>query len=133
MRILFIGVVIFSVACVSSVRGGEYYELATALTKLTRALDTANRYETVDAGLGDAEFISASTQHDPGLVEPFEKFDLRIFRLGKELFVMVCRSENDAILADAGCTAKLDQHLWQRERLAACMPDEKLIQACSGE
>lgn len=94
------------------------YIKASALTKLSAAVEATVRYENPPANLSDRDLLILSTQDDPTLLEPFTGDVLKVSRDFNHAIVLVCSSEsNQALLEDAGCTAKLDNHLWQQNLL----------------
>lgn len=87
--------------------------LASALTKLSRALDAAAhnpRYATLD-GQG---VLDVARARDPALMKAFDKNVIWVQRDGGNSLVLVCDGRGaQALLEDAGCTAPLEIQHWQ--------------------
>ena len=90
------------------------YIKASALTKLTTAVEGTVRYQSVPDTLSDQELLKLSTEDDPSLLEPFTGYVLKVNREFKHAIVIVCNSDGtQGLLEDAGCTAAMDKYLWQ--------------------
>lgn len=93
------------------------YIKASALTKLSSAVEGTLRYENPPVSLSDEELLKLSTEDDPGLLEPFNGYTLKVNRDFNHAIVLVCSSDGmQGLLEDAACTGKLDNHLWQQKR-----------------
>ena len=100
-------------ACATRPTEQEMNYLASALTKVSAAVDATVRYRRSADGLAEAELLRLSTAHDPALMKPFGGLTVRVLRDGRDSAVLVCEPQaGKALLEDAGCTAKLDQHRW---------------------
>ena len=94
---------------------------ASALTKLSAAVDATVRYTQIPAGVNGAELLALSTVEDPTLLEPFKTFKILARRDGRFSEVLVCEADGSAaLLEDSGCTAKLDRHAWREKPLSRC-------------
>lgn len=91
----------------------HYYEMATALTKLSAAIESTVRYKNPPAGLSDQELIDLSVQHDPSLAKPFADYTVKVLAQDRHAILLVCSDASSSILEDLGCTKELDQHRWQ--------------------
>ena len=101
--------------------GEDYLILASALTKLSSAVEATVRYDDPDPNLSDRELIALSTAHDPSLAEPFSRFHLRVRTIDGHAVVLVCTGPTGrAILEDAGWSAELDVHHWRDEPGRPC-------------
>lgn len=108
-------------ACALRPSEREMNYLASALTKVSAAVDASVRYRPLAATASDAEVLEAATAHDPGLLKPFVNYTVRVQRSGRASAVLVCdRGGNHALLEDAGCTAKLDEHRWSSSGPQRC-------------
>lgn len=108
-------------ACATRPTEREMNYLASALTKVSAAVDATVRYRRPADGLPEAELLRFSTAHDPALMKPFDDLTVRVLRDGRDSAVLVCESHSDkALLEDAGCTAKLDQHRWSTDGINRC-------------
>lgn len=96
-------------ACALRPSEREMNYLASALTKVSAAVDATVRFRPPPAAASEAEMLQASTAHDPGLLRPFADYILRVQRSGRASAVLVCdRAAKTALLEDAGCTARAD-------------------------
>jgi hypothetical protein len=108
-------------ACATQPSPQEMNYLASALTKVSAAVDATVRYRRPDEDLAEAELLQLSTAHDPNLMKPFNGLTVRVLRDGRDSAVLVCEARNGkALLEDAGCTAKLDQHRWNSGGFDRC-------------
>ena len=106
----------------------EMYEKAAALTKVTAMVESLVTYS--DAAL-NADLLTASTAHDPQILTFFEGYELRAGQAsGRGVVVMCTQGGGEALLLDLGCTAKLDQHLWETEEQEACDVPADAAAAC---
>jgi hypothetical protein len=95
--------------------------LGAALTKLSGSVESTVRYKNPPEGIGDAELLSLSTKHDPGLLEPFADYKLRVSRQDNHAVVLVCDKDGKTgLLEDAGCSSEMDRHLWKEEPPKPC-------------
>lgn len=98
----------------------EMYIKASALTKLSSAVEGTVRYENLPDTLNDQDLLKLSTEDDPSLLEPFNGYVMKINREFNHAIVLVCNSDGtQGLLEDAGCTAAMDSHLWQKK--ASCL------------
>lgn len=92
----------------------EMNELGSALTKVSSAVEGTVHFEKKGLDLQDMALLTLATQHDPGLLDPFRRYALRAKAEGGHSAVLVCTADGRlALLEDTGCTARMDQHLWQ--------------------
>ena len=90
------------------------YIKASALTKLSAAVEATVQYDEPDINLSDKELLSLSTQDDPSLLEPFAGYVLRVNREFNHAIILACNADGTkGLLEDAGCTASLDKYLWE--------------------
>lgn len=119
MRYVLILAICTLTGCAHAQQSDEWFIRASALTKLTDAVEGYVRYEAPDTIATDDELLRAATQHDPALLAPFADFAVRVRTQNRHVSVLVCtRDEKRGMLEDVGCTGKLDQHLWQAGELA---------------
>lgn len=104
--------VVLLASCATQPNEQEMNHLASALTKLSAAVDVTVRYRAPAETLSESELLLAATGHDPQLMKPFEGMKVRVLRRGRDSAVLVCQADGKALLEDAGCTAKLDVHRW---------------------
>ncbi len=108
-------------ACGTQPSEQEMNYLGSALTKVSAAVDATVRYRRPAEGLPEAELLQLSTAHDPALMKPFDGLTVRVLRDGRDSAVLVCEARGGkALLEDAGCTAKLDQHRWNSGGIERC-------------
>lgn len=91
------------------------YIKASALTKLSAAVETTVSLDMPDESVSDEEIFKTSTEDDPSLLDPFAGYLLKINRDSGHAVILMCTSDGKVgLLEDAGCTAKMDEHLWQK-------------------
>lgn len=106
--------------------------LASALTKLSAAVESTCRYKNPPEGLRDTGLVEFATSHDPTLSVPFRDYVVKGKCEERHGVVLVCAKEdNRALLEDTGCSARLDTHLWQAVPPKACEFTVKVEQACA--
>lgn len=99
----------------------KMYVLGSALTKLSASVEATVRYEYPPEGISDKELLALSTKHDPGLMEPFVDYILRVSQQDGHAVVLVCdKEEKVGLLEDAGCSSEMDKHLWKETPLRPC-------------
>lgn len=109
----------------------KMYELSAALTKLSRAVESAVRYGGAPESLSDEELVVLATKKQPGLREPFAAYKLRISRQAGHVVVLVCTQDGRiGLLEDAGCSAKLDEPLWKASPPRPCQFTLSVTKAC---
>lgn len=92
------------------------YIKASALTKLSNAVEATVQYDEPDINLSDKELLSLSTQDDPSLLEPFAGYVLRVNRDFNHAIVLVCNADGTkGLLEDVGCSGALDKYLWEKD------------------
>jgi len=110
----------------------EMNELGSALTKLSSSVESTVRYKGMGADLPDDKLLILSTKHDPGLLEPFQGYALRVLRQNGHTAVLVCTEDGlAALLEDAGCTARMDQHHWKARPVPPCEFTLDLAKVCT--
>ena len=99
--------------CASQPSDRDMNSLASALTKVSAAVDASARYKRSTDTLDEKQLLQVSTAHDASLMKPFEGMTVRVLRVGRDSAVLVCQaSSGRALLEDAGCTARLDASRW---------------------
>lgn len=124
-------------ACAAAIptvaRGDEQdmYRMASALTKLTSAVDAQLLYTPEGASLMDAALLAAATASQPALLTEFSSYRLRVHRFSGAVLLLVCRPDRDqALLEDLSCTAAMDRHHWRDTPAMACAPTLDVAQLC---
>lgn len=108
----------------------EMLIMASALTKVAAAAESAARYKEPPTDISEQEFLKFSTSHDPSLLEPFSGYKLRAQRKSRRAVILVCSADGAIrLLEDAGCTAALDRHHW-RGPSAPCEFSINLTEIC---
>lgn len=106
----------FLTGCTSSQRrvdSEEMYIKASALTKLSAAVESTVRYKNPPPELGESELLTLATRHDPILLENFKSYKVRVLRNDRHSVVLVCDATGThALLEDAGCSGPMDRHRW---------------------
>lgn len=99
----------------------EMLTAASALTKVATAAEASVRYGNPPENLSDAEFLQFATAHDPALLQPFGKYQLKSLRQERHAAILVCSADGAvALIEDAGCTAQVDRHHWQAIPTLSC-------------
>lgn len=102
---------------------------ASALTKLSSAMEATVRHDSPPPGLSEQELLKLAAKHDPALLENFKEYRLRVFTYNRHAVVMVCvPTGNVALLEDAGCTGKMDYQRWKTP--APCEFTIKIDEVC---
>jgi hypothetical protein len=87
--------------------------LASALTKVARAVDAYAADNPAAGSLRGVDLVDAATKHDPTLVQPFSQFHITARVEGRNSSVLVCtRDQKRSLIEDAGCTARSDAQRW---------------------
>ena len=91
----------------------EMYIKASALTKLSAAVESTVRYKNPSPDLDESELLTLATRHDPVLLENFRDYKVRVLRQERHAVVLVCdASGRRALLEDAGCSGRMDRERW---------------------
>ena len=99
----------------------QMYAKASALTKLSAAVEATVLYKDPSSELTDNELLRLSTAGDSTLFQEFNSFSLRVHKASNAVIVLVCNLDGTvALLEDASCTAKLDRHHWRDSASAQC-------------
>lgn len=110
----------------------EMYEKASALTKLSSAVEAVVLYKNLPPTLTDSEILSVATEGSPNLRQEFAAFTVRIAKHEQGVIVLVCTANaKAAILEDVSCTAKMDRHHWRDAANTACAFTLSVPEACS--
>lgn len=110
----------------------KYQPIASALTKLARAVYVYVATTQIPSNLTDEERFRAATKHDPKLLAPFGDYKLSMKIEGKNSSVLVCSLDGaEGLIEDAGCTARSDLQLWNRSPPAPCTSSLDIAQLCS--
>jgi hypothetical protein len=110
-------IISFLTGCTSNPKGPdpeEMYSQASALTKLSAAVESTVRYKNPPSELGESELLVLATRHDPVLLKNFKNYKVRVLREARHSVVLVCdASGTRALLEDAGCTGPMDRERWK--------------------
>ena len=99
----------------------EMYIKASALTKLSAAVESTVRYKNPPMGLNERELLTLATRHDPALLDNFKDYAVRVLRQSRHSVVLVCDTTGThALLEDAGCSGPMDRHRWMGEKPEPC-------------
>ncbi|SCX89657.1 hypothetical protein SAMN05216420_101260 [Nitrosospira sp. Nl5] len=123
-------------ACASSQKypdSEEMYVKASALTKLSAAVESTVRYKNPPPELGESELLALATGHDPVLLENFKGYRVKVLRKDRHSVVLVCDAVGThALLEDAGCTGPMDRERW-KGRLTPCEFSIDTAAVCGGD
>lgn len=126
--------VLLFVGCASVItdENEKMYILASALTKLSSAVESTVRYKSPPEATSDDGLLAMATRHDPQLLTPFAPYQLKVLREERHAIVLVCtRDGKKALLEDAGCTAKFDVYLWQMTPPKSCAFTLSVQEVCA--
>lgn len=99
----------------------QMYAKASALTKLSAAVEATVLYKDPSPKLTDNQLLRLSTVGDSALLKEFNSFSLRVHKASNAVIVLVCNLDGTvALLEDASCTAKLDRHHWRDSVSSQC-------------
>jgi hypothetical protein len=132
-----IGYVIFMLltisSCVHMQKGIDPTEMAvraSALTKLSSAMQAYVRYTDPLPDLSESALLAEGTKHDPALLANLGDYKLRLLVQDRHAVLLMCTREGDrALLEDAGCTGTFEAHRWKQD--AAPCEFSSAIKACS--
>jgi hypothetical protein len=68
----------------------EMYIKASALTKLSAAVESTVRYKSPPSDLDESELLKLATRHDPVLLENFNGYKVRVLCQDRHSVVLVC-------------------------------------------
>ncbi len=125
---------IFSLyGCMTRSTEREMNYLASAMTKLSAAVDTKVRYEDFPASASSEELLRSVAKDDPQLMKNFDGRVLRVLREGEDSAVLLCEpGPGRPLLEDAGCTARLDVHRWSTPGSQRCEFTLNVKAICGG-
>lgn len=124
--------VVLLASCATQPNEREMNYLASALTKVSAAVDVTVRYRGPTETLSESELLRTATGHDTQLMKPFEGMTVRVLRIGSDSAVLVCQPQGKALLEDAGCTANLDVHRWREPNLSdKCEFTLDVVEVCA--
>ena len=110
----------------------KYYQLASALTKLSTSVEATVRYEKIPDDATSNDIILQSTSHDKRLLQPYDSYKIKVHVEDRHAIVLLCKSsEDEAYLEDAGCSAELDKHHWKTKVIESCNATLNLAQLCN--
>ena len=111
---------LFGFGCASQ-QHQPMYSLSVELNKLTTAAEGYEHFIKPPVDMSDEEFLKKATEHDPGLLRPFEGYRLNVVRKDGHVSILVCsKKDGHALLQDIGCTGEFDQHIWKTEPPVPC-------------
>ncbi len=88
--------------------------LGSSLTKLSAAVESTVRYKNPPKNISDQELLTLSTKHDPGLLDAFKNYKVRVLQQDRHAVVLVCDKKGKrGLLEDAGCTGRMENQLWK--------------------
>jgi hypothetical protein len=111
----------------------EMMPLGASLTELSTAIEGHVRYNrNLPAGISGEELLDIVNEDNSQLLEPFEDYLLRVHPQDKHAIVLVCTKDGKTgLLEDAGCTARLDKHLWEATPGLPCEFTQKTNEVCA--
>lgn len=131
LSLLALVLLLFGCACAQAQSEAEMNRLGAALTHLSSAVESTVHYKKQGVDLPDERLLVLSTQHDPGLLDPFQGYMMRVKRQSSHSAVLICTADGQtALLEDTGCTARMDQHLWKARPALPCDFTLDLAKVC---
>lgn len=115
-RVFLFSILLFNSGCAhcSGSEQEKMYTLASALTKLTTAVEEKVLFKEAPDKMMDMDLINLSVAHDPRLKEPFTAYLLRARAINGHAVVLVCDpGGRKGLLEDGGCSSVMDQHWWR--------------------
>ena len=101
--------------------GDTIRPLASALTHISPQVENVIRYGKPPANATDEELFALATKSDPGLLDSFKGYKLRIYSQDRHAIVLLCTEDGKrGLLEDLGCTAPLDRNLWKEDAVMPC-------------
>lgn len=101
--------------------GDAMRPLASALTKLSPQVENVVRYGTPPANSTDEELLKLATKNDPGFLDSFKDYKLRVHSQDRHAVVLLCNEDGKrGLLEDLGCTAMMDRNLWKEDATMPC-------------
>ena len=95
--------------------------LASALTKLSSAVEATVKFKHPSPLLSSRELLLLSTVHDTKLLTRFAPYEVLVYRNKDVVTLLVCERKRDrALLEDQACTARMDQHHWRSSAMTMC-------------
>jgi hypothetical protein len=132
ISLIIVTLLLFSFACAQAQSETEMNELGLALTKLSSAVESTVHYKKQGADLPDDKLLILSTQHDPGLLDRFHGYKLRVLQQSSHSAVLVCTPDGrNTLLEDAGCTARMDHLQWKARPVLPCEFTLDLAKGCT--
>jgi hypothetical protein len=105
------------------------YTLASALTKLTSAVEEKVLFKEAPPEMRDMELVDFATRHDPRLKEPFVGYLLKAQEVNGHAVVLLCDQRgNKGLLEDGGCSSVLDRHWWRDQPTHPCVISPQICQ-----
>ncbi len=135
-RLVALGVLALALAMagcsfVPSLREQSHFAAGSALTRLSAAVESTVRFKNPPSELTDDELLRLSTAHDPALLQALAGYRVSVLRDEGHALLLVCEpGKDEAVFEDAGCTAALDRHHWQREPAPSCRFSLRTSETC---
>lgn len=111
-----LGAIILAIAVFTSNSsfGNNYDELGPKLTKLTSGVVSMVRYRKIPKDISDIDLLLIATKDDPGMLEPFNKYSIKIRKDNKNVVILVGTKDGEkSLLEDASWTYELDKQHWK--------------------
>jgi hypothetical protein len=121
LSLIAIILLLFGCACAQAESEAKMNQLGAALVHLSSAVESTVHIKKLGADLSDDELLALAAQRDSDLLTPFKGYKLSVLRQSGHAAVLVCTEDGlTALLEDAGCTARMDQHLWKAQPPLPC-------------
>jgi hypothetical protein len=110
----------------------QMYATASALTKLSSAVEATVLFRNPSPTLTDRELLRLAAADNPELLRMFDPFTVRVLQHAQGVILLVCDANaGAALLEDASCTARLDRHHWRDDAGAPCEFTLKMPDVCA--
>ncbi|MDO9082484.1 MAG: hypothetical protein Q7U56_04300 [Humidesulfovibrio sp.] len=107
--------------------------LGSALILLIPSVDEVVCCDSKAEGMSDDELLRYATSNNPKKLDPFVDYTLKVKRQNGHAAVLVCTADGQtALLEDAGCTFKMEQHHWKASPALPCDFTLDLDTVCPG-
>lgn len=132
MKIILILTLASALTSCAAQDGRQMYAKASALTKLSAAVEATVLYRDPSPTLTDDELLRLATASDPRLLQEFDGLKLRVRKEPQVVTLLVCSVDADfALLEDVSCTAKLDRHHWRDSASTLCEFTLRTAEVCT--
>lgn len=115
-------IALFSTNCATSQgKEREMSKIASFLTKLSSKVESSVRFGNMPDNIQASDILEDINKADPRLMSEFDDYKVMILIQGKLSEVLICsKDKKHGLLEDAGCTGRMDKHLWKLKESHPC-------------